>query len=149
VGYRCQNCINQQQKVFFEQFRPIYNLVAVAVALPLSLIAGIFIPNLGWFTIFLAPLAGTAIAEATRWAIGKRNGPYIWLIVCGSIVVGVLPKLFLSLLVFVSFMKSMSPNAEGVLGFVFGGGMGLLWNAVYLIAAVGSAYSRFAIRRRK
>ena len=149
VGYRCPQCVNQQQRVFYAEFRPIYYVVAALVALPLSLIAGFIIPNLGWFTIFLAPLAGTGIAEATRWAIGKRRGRYVWLVVCGSIVVGVLPELLLTLFTFFSLTETMTPDVGGAMYFVMGGGIGLLWNAIYLVAAVGTAYARFAINRRR
>ena len=69
VGYSCRACINRQQQVFYADFKPLYYLVAGAVALPLALIAGTVIPATGWFALFLGPLAGVGITEAARWAI--------------------------------------------------------------------------------
>jgi hypothetical protein len=143
VGYRCRNCINTQQQVFYTDFNPVHYLIAAAVALPLSLIAGWLIPSLGWYAIILGPLAGGGIAEAARWAIGRRRGPHIWLVVCGCIVVGTLPILF-------SLLLALAGSAlvlEDV-SYVPGGLMGLVWDIVYLVAAVGAAYARLRPGRR-
>ena len=121
VGYRCRNCISSQQRVFYAEFRPVHYLVAAVVALPLSLVAGWLLPTLGWlYTLVLGPLAGGAIAEAVRLAIGRRRGEFTWLVVCGCIVLGALPALFFSLL-------TVS------LGTV-------LWSIVYAAGAAGLAY---------
>jgi len=144
VGYRCRDCVNAQQQVFYTGFRSSYYLIAAAVALPLSLIAGWLIPRLGWYAIFLGPLVGGGIAEAARWAIKRRRGPYTWLVVCGSIVIGALPTLLLSVLSFVGLVAGVS----GTLGYLVGGAIRLLWVAVYLVTAVGAAYARLRVGRR-
>jgi hypothetical protein len=141
VGYRCKNCINTQQQVFYTGFRPIYYLVAAVVALPLSFVAGIVIPMLSWFAIFLGPVAGGGIAELVRLAIRRRRGKYVWLIVCGSIIVGALPALLLPLLALVG-LTLLSGNADGVFGSLLGGALGMIWPAVYVVTAVGAAYWR-------
>ena len=138
VGYRCKDCVRAQQKVFYADFRPAHYLVAAAVALPLALVAGWLVPSLGWYAIILGPLAGVGIAEAVRWAIRRRRGEYTWLVVCGCIVVGVLPQLLLTL--FTSVGPVLDPTAAGY--YITSGLMGLLWDVVYLVAAVGSAYAR-------
>ena len=143
VGYRCRDCVNAQQQVFYTGFRSSYYLVAAVVALPLSLAAGWLIPQLGWYAIFLGPVVGGGIAEAVRWAIKRRRGPYTWLVVCGSIVVGALPTLLLSVLSFIGLVASVS----GALGYLVGGAMRLLWVAVYLVTAVGAAYARLRVGR--
>ena len=130
VGYRCRECVNAQQRVFYADLRPIHYLVAAVVSLPLALVAGWLIPSLGWYTIFLGPLVGGGIAEAARWAIQRRRGRYIWLVVCGCIVGGVLPWLL------------------GKIGYGLGGLMGLIWDVVYLVVATGAAYARLRPGRR-
>ena len=144
VGYRCRDCVNAQQRVFYADFRPVHYLVAAAVALPLALVAGWLIPSLGWFAIFLGPLVGGGIAEAAHWAIQRRRGRYTWLVVCGCIAVGVLPKLLLTLLTFIG--PVVDPTAAGY--YITSGLMGLLWAVVYLVAAVGAAYARLRPGRR-
>ncbi|MBE9473233.1 MAG: B-box zinc finger protein [Chloroflexi bacterium] len=144
VGYRCRDCVNAQQRVFYADFRPVHYLVAAAVALPLALVAGWLIPSLGWFAIFLGPLVGGGIAEAAYRAIQRRRGRYTWLVVCGCIAVGVLPKLLLTLLTFIG--PVVDPTAAGY--YITSGLMGLLWAVVYLVAAVGAAYARLRPGRR-
>jgi hypothetical protein len=144
VGYRCRECVNAQQQVFYTGFRPSHYVIAAVVALPLSLVAGWLIPRLGWYVIFLGPVVGGGIAEAARWAIKRRRGPYTWLVVCGSIVVGALPTLLLSLLSFIGLMAGVS----GAAGYLVGGIMRLLWVAVYLVTAVGAAYARLRVGKR-
>jgi hypothetical protein len=142
VGYRCKNCVRTQQAVFYADFRPVHYLITVAVALPLSLIAGWLIPSLGWFAIILGPIAGSAIARAVQWATRRRRGRYVWAVACACIVVGALPWLLASLL------GSVLAFGAGAGFSVAGGVLGLIWFLVYLAAAVGSAYAWLRPGRR-
>lgn len=144
VGYRCPACVNAQQRAFYAGFKPSYYLIAAIVALPLSLLAGWLIPQLGWYTILLGPVVGGGIAEAARMAIGRRRGEYTWLVVCASIVVGALPALLVSLLSFLGLVA----GASGVLAYLVGGLTRLLWLGVYLLTAVGAAYARLRTGKR-
>jgi len=150
VGYRCKECINLQQQVFYADFRPIHYVVAAVVALPLSLAAGVIVPLLGWYAIILGPLAGTAIAEITRWAIRRRRGRYTWVIVCGSIVLGALPMLLLPLLGMagLALLGGFGGDVGNIAGYALGGLMGLLWPGAYLVTAVGAAYWRLRPGKR-
>ena len=130
VGYRCRECVNAQQRVFYADFRPTDYVVAAVVSLPLALVAGWLIPNLSWYVIILGPLVGGGIAEVAHWAIRRRRGQYTWLVVCGCIVAGALPWLL------------------GRIGFGGGGTLGVVWNVVYLAVAVGAAYARLRPGRR-
>lgn len=145
VGYRCPDCIRTQQKVFYAEFRPVYYLLAAAVALPLGVIAGWVIPSLGWYAMILGPVVGGGIAEIVHWAIGRRRGPYTWLIVSGAIVTGVLVKVGFSLLPYLIVIGGsdvpMGSYLQGWLG-------GLVWDAIYLFLAVGAAYARLRPGRR-
>ena len=145
VGYRCRDCISSQQRVFYADFRPVHYLIAGVVALPLALVAGWIVPSLGWYAIILGPLAGAGIAEAARWAIRRRRGPYTWLVVCGCIVVGGLFKLLLSLVPYL-LLSGATQNPAGY--YITGWMAGLLWEAVYLATAVGAAYARLRPGRR-
>ncbi len=144
VGYRCRECVNAQQRAFYADFRSSYYLIAAIVALPLSLAAGWLIPQLGWYTIFLGPVVGGGIAEAARWAIGRRRGEYTWLVVCGSIFVGTLPTLLLSLLLFLGLVAGV----PGLLASLVGGLVRFLWIGVYLLTAMGAAYARLRTGKR-
>jgi len=134
VGYICRNCLDRQQRAFYAAFRPIYYLVAAAVALPLGLIAGWFVPALGWFAIFLGPLAGGGIAEVAWRAIRRRRGRYTWLVVAGAIAVGGLPRLLIGLIPLVVSLADPTLLPVGV--------WPLVWTGVYLFTAVGAAIAR-------
>jgi hypothetical protein len=118
--------------------------VAGVVALPLSLVAGWLIPQLGWYAILLGPITGGGIAEAVRWATKRKRGEHTWLVVCGSILVGTLPMLILSLLSLIG-MLGMAPSR---LAFWAGGVMRLVWMGVYLLSAIGAAYARLRTGKR-
>lgn len=146
VGYRCRSCINAQQKIFYADFRPIHYVVVALVALPLSLVAGILIPMIGWFTFILSPAVGVGIAEISRLAIRRRRGKYVWVVVCGSIIIGGLLPIFgvagLALLVWM--MGGMGDVGNLALGGLFG----LLGPIVYVVMATGAAYWRLRPGKR-
>ena len=144
VGYRCRACVNAQQRAFYAGFKPSHYLIAALVAVPLSLAAGWLVPRLGWYAIFLGPVVGGGIAEAARWAVGRKRGKHMWLVVCGSIIVGALPTLLVSLLSFLGLIV----RASGVLAYLAGGLMRFLWLGIYLVTAVGAAYARLRTGKR-
>lgn len=136
VGYICPACRNRQQ-LFYAEFRPIYYLVAAAVALPLAFIAGWIIPASGWLAVILGPLAGTGIAEAARWAIRRRRGRYTWLVVSACILVGPLPWMLTVLLPTLD-----APIAAASLTNL---AWPLLWTIIYLAGAIGATIARLRI----
>jgi hypothetical protein len=133
VGYRCRECVRGQQQIFETVVWYDY-IVAGVLAAVLGGLAGALLVNLSWFTIFLAPIAGGAIAEIVRLAVRRRRGRNLFLVAAGAYVLGCLP-LF----------------AFGLLGLLLGGGNGgaglfsllrLLWPAVYVALATGTFYTR-------
>ncbi len=146
VGYRCRDCISNQQRVFYAEFRSIYYLIAALVTLPLALIAGWLIPRLGWFTIFLGPTVGTGIAEAAHWAIRRRRGRYTWLVVCGGIVLGWSVQLAFSILPRICSLASSSQGYISAWGSSWI--INIIWHLVYIATAVGAAYARLRPGRR-
>ena len=141
VGYRCRECVRSQQRVFYDDFDIGHYLLTVAVALPLSLVAGWLVPRLGWFSLILGPLAGTAIARATRWALRRRRGENTWLVVCGAIVLGGAVPIIVFVVLPLVALAGLGRSSLGVL-------VSLLWPVVYLITATGAAYAWLRPRRR-
>jgi hypothetical protein len=105
VGFRCPDCVREQQKKFYTGHTVDY-VIAVVVALPLSLIAGgifsFIIARIGffsWIISFLAaPVAGGIVAEAVRRAVGRRRSRYLGTVVAACFVLGVAPFALLMLL---------------------------------------------------
>ncbi len=115
VGFRCPDCIRQQEDKYYTGGNKDY-IIAAVIAVPFSLIvAGLFTTILGSFGFFaliigffVAPAATGAIAEAVRWGVQRRRSRYLRHVVVGSFLLGVAPFLLLSLM-------------SGILGMGFGG----------------------------
>jgi hypothetical protein len=126
VGYRCKDCIQEQQEIFYSALWYDYVLAAV-VTIPLSAVASLIISGIGWLTIFVAPFVGGIVAEAVRLVTRKRRGRWLPLIVSLAMIAGALLVV-----------------AGGMIGFLIGTPRlgDTVWQVVYLALAVSSAYYR-------
>ena len=121
VGYRCRQCVGQQQAAFYTGGAVDYVLGGV-IGLVLGGVASYLITLTGlWFiALILGPTVGIGIAEAVRLAVRRRRSRYLWLVVAGAMVLGAVPALVVSL---------MSIWSALVLG-------------LFLVLAVGAAAAR-------
>ncbi len=99
VGYRCKQCVGQQQSIFYSGGAADY-VIGGAVALVLGGIAGVIMGLLGYwfFALILGAPAGIGIAEVVRFFVRRRRSKHLWLVVSGGIVVGSLPAVLFNLL---------------------------------------------------
>lgn len=107
VGYRCSECIHQQQKVYFNALGS-DNFVALGVAFAVSAIGaplvGLLLSGFGFFGLIIAFIAGsgagTLLAGIIRRAVGRRRGrqlPLFALIgIIGGVLVGSVAFLFVT-----------------------------------------------------
>lgn len=124
VGFRCPDCIREQQDKYYSGTNFDYVLAAV-VALPLSLIvAGLFsliLGGLGLWLIFIggfiAPAVAGIIAEAVRWVVRRRRSRYLAHIVAGCVILGTLPFLLFDLFT-MNFFALLAPGMFLVLGVI-------------------------------
>ena len=121
VGYRCKECVGQQQASFYSGGVLDY-VIGGVIALVLGGIAGSIMVQLGlwFFALILGPTIGIGIAELVRLAVRRRRSKYLWLVVGAGLVVGSLPAMLLAL----------------------GGLWGLLTLGLFLVLAVGAAAAR-------
>jgi hypothetical protein len=121
VGYRCRECVGQQQAVYYSGGTLDY-LIAGAIALVLGGIASYLMMLIGFwfFAIILGPTVGIGIAEAIRFAVRRRRSKYLYLSAALGIVIGALPALLIGLFSLWS----------------------LLTLAIFLVLAVGAAMAR-------
>jgi hypothetical protein len=126
VGYRCKECIREQQGVFYSALWYDYVLAGV-ITIPLSAVASLIISGIGWLTIFVAPFVGGAIGEVVRLVTRRRRGRWLPLVVSLAMILGALPVV-----------------ASGLIGSFIGlPRLGnTIWQVVYLVLAVSSAYYR-------
>lgn len=126
TGYRCRDCVRGQQKVFnTAQWwdYPIAFTIAASLSLGGSFLAGV----LGFFVIFLAPLAGMGIAEVVRFAVRRRRSPQLFLVAAAGAALGALPLLLVTIIA-----------ALGSRGGLFG----ILWLGLYTFTVTSTVYYR-------
>lgn len=119
VGYLCPQCVREAQDVYFTA-GPIDYLLAGVVALILSVIAGLLVPRLGFFVIFLAPAAGTIIGRLAFRAGRRRHGRWLPHLVGAMVVIG-----------------GLVPVLPYLLNLQLGA---LLWPGLYVFLATGAAF---------
>lgn len=98
VGYRCKDCIREQQNTFFTAVSTDYVVVAVvsfllaAIAAPLiEVLLGIFGLFLGIIlAVVLGPTVGGTAATIIRRSVGRRRGRYMGIVAVVSIILGML-----------------------------------------------------------
>lgn len=135
TGYRCKECVRGQQKIFETAGTGDF-ILAPIVAGGLSLLGSFVVPLLGFFTIFLAPLAGTVIAEIVTRITNKRRSKNLFYLIAGAAAAGALP------LVIIALFSLFAGLRFG--GFNFYGLLPLIYRVVYLVMCTGSVYYRLA-----
>jgi hypothetical protein len=98
VGYRCKQCVGQQQASFYTGGVVDYVLGA-AIGLVLGGLASYLITLVGawFFALILGPTIGVGIAEAIRFAVRRRRSRYLWAVAAVSMLIGAAPALLISL----------------------------------------------------
>jgi hypothetical protein len=129
TGYRCKECVHNQQKIFDTAQWYDYPL-AIAIGGVLAFIGSQIVSYVGFFTIFLAPIAGLIIAEAVRFVIRRRRSRNLFLATAIAVAVGSLPPLLtviLSSLLGFGSLFALLP---------------LLWQGLYTFTVTSTVYYR-------
>jgi hypothetical protein len=133
TGYRCPECVRGQQQKF-NTANTVDFLFAPIMAAVLSFIGSYVVQFLGFFTIFLAPIAGGIIAEGVKLVIRNRRSKTLFYIIAGAVVLGALPML-------------LSPVLSLLFGFGTGNVFGLLrlvYQVVYVVLCTGTVFYRLS-----
>ena len=96
VGYRCPQCVRNQQKLFDTTLRRDYIIGTAVAAVGAAIGIGI-LTFLGIFGLLLAPVLGGGLAEVIRWAIGRRRSRRLPLVASIGAGIGAVPHLLLPL----------------------------------------------------
>ncbi len=138
IGYRCKECVSRHQQLF--ETAQWYDLViAFVLSTALSTVGGALVTALGWFVIFLAPMAGGVIAEVIFRAMRKRRSRYLSWIAASGAALGGLP---LCALPAIGLLFSLFGAQNGGIGSSFGLLFGLLWPVVYIALCASTLYYR-------
>jgi hypothetical protein len=136
VGYRCKDCVREQQKVFETAYWYDFPIAFIAAGVVLGL-GSILSSFIGFFIILIAALAGNVAVRAVEWSVRYRRSKYLWLAAAAGGVVGCLPVMLPALIMALLYYGDI--GAVGVLST----GIGLLWPAAYAVIAVGSLIASF------
>ena len=139
TGYRCRDCVRQQQKIFTTS-KPLDNVWGFLIAFIISLVGSFLTSLIGFFTFLLAPAAGVAVAEVVRGVTKKRRGKLLFRLVAIGVVLGGLPFILVTLISLVARLSLGSFSLFSLLP--------LGYQVLYLVLAVPSAYYRLSGSRR-
>ena len=134
TGYRCQECVRGQQKTF-ETTQWIDYPLAIFLAGILSYIGSRLVSSFGFFTIFIAPIAGVIIAEVIRFVLRKRRSKRLYQLSAIAAGAGAAIPILISLL---TLLFVMAQGGRGGLGFLFP----LIWQGVYAFVVPSTIYYR-------
>jgi hypothetical protein len=116
--------VRSQQKIFNTAVWFDY-LLSIPIAIILAFIGSSLTSRIGFFTIFIAPVAGVVIAEAIRFAIRKRRSKRLFQLSAGAAAVGGLVPLAVNLL-------------------TLNLGLSLIWQIAFTFIVTSTVYYRLA-----
>jgi hypothetical protein len=142
TGYRCPECVRQQQKKFdtAEWYDYIVAFIVAAIGSGIAsglvyLVSGIFY---GLLVLFIAPGAGAFIGNMVLRFIKNRRSRPLFLTAAIGMVAGALPALILVSL------RVLLGALYGGLGAAGGSLFPAIWEVVYLFLAVPAAYTQIS-----
>jgi hypothetical protein len=130
TGYRCTDCVRTQQKTF-DTATWIDYILAIGIAVIMAYIGSLLTSRIGFFTIFLAPIAGIVIAEVIRFAIRRRRSRRLFQATAAATAIGGLLPI-LSLLA----LTGLTIGFTGLFYFI--------WPVVYTVLVTSTVYYRLA-----
>ena len=133
TGYRCQDCIRQQQKVF-DTTKGLDVVIGFLISSIISFAGSWFVPRLGFFTILIAPGIGALIYKAVRLAIKKRRSKALNSAILAGALIGSLPLLvpqMLNVIAMPTEILSVIANLTP-----------LIWRVVYTVMVATTAYAQ-------
>lgn len=134
TGYRCKECVRGMQKTFNTANWYDYPL-AIVLAGALSFFGSLLVPYVGFFTIFIAPIAGTIIAEVIRYVLKRRRAKNLFQFTAGAAALGSLP-----LLLSLGFSVLLNLLGSGMGGFF--ALLPLIWQGLYTFTVATTVYYR-------
>ena len=138
TGYRCRECVRGQQKTF-ETAQWVDYPVSFILSLTLSFAGSYVASLLGFFTIFIAPVAGVATAEVVRWAVRRRRSRRLYQISAAGAILGSLPIILMRGIGLLAVFAATGSVSSGLFGL-----LPLAYGVLYAFLMVSTFYYRLA-----
>ena len=133
TGYRCQECVRSQQKVF-DSTKGLDVVIGFLISAVISFAGSWLVPRLGFFTLFVAPGVGTLIYNAVRLSVKRRRSRALNSAILAGALIGSLPLLLPDL----GRVILLSPDAFSAVGNL----LPLVWQVVYSVLVATTAYAQ-------
>ncbi len=141
TGYRCPECVKEQQKKFdtaeWYDYIVAFVVAAIGSAIASGLIAIVSNIFFGLLVLFIAPGAGGVIGNLVLRFIKNRRSRRLFLTAAIGMVAGALPALLI-----ISLPALLAFLGAGVRGLV--ALLPAVWEVVYLFLAVPAAYTQIS-----
>ncbi len=131
TGYRCRDCLRQQQKVF-DNTQGLDVVVGFVISMLIALAGSWLSARISYLVILLAPGVGLLIYNAVRLAVKRRRSRALSIAILAGAIAGALPVLALTL-----YYVFTSPAAVPFSSLNF---LPLIWQAAYAVIVPSSAY---------
>ena len=142
TGYRCRNCVREQQKKFdtAQWYDYVVAFIVAAIGSGITSVLVFFASQFffGILVLFLAPGAGVIIGNIVLRFIRNRRSRALFLTSAVGIVVGAVPALLMFALPILLALMA------GSLGAGLGAILPAIWEVVYLFMAVPAAYTQIS-----
>ncbi|MBG0785740.1 MAG: hypothetical protein H0S79_11610 [Anaerolineaceae bacterium] len=139
TGYRCRDCVRQQQKIF-DTSKPLDYVLGFLLAALVSYLGSLLAARIGFFIFLLGPATGVAAAEVVRFATKKRRSKALFRLFNAGLIVGGIPRLFILL---VTLFWGMDVN-----GLNFYALLPLVYQIIFLALAVPAGFYRLSGKQR-
>ena len=139
TGYRCPDCVRQQQKIF-DTSKPLDYVWGFLLAAVVSFLGSMLAARIGFFIFLLGPATGVAAAEVVRFATRRRRSKVLFRLFNAGLIVGGIPRLFILLL---NIFWGINMNA---LNFIVV--LPLIYQVIFMALAIPAGFYRLSGRRR-
>ncbi len=133
TGYRCRECVRGHQKIFESALWYDY-ISGFMLTVFLAFIGSWLLPKLGFFVLFLAPMAGAGIAGAARLIIQKRRSKRLFQVITAAAFIGSVPLALSKIITLIVLFPAY--------GLDLGSLLGLAWQSAYAIMVTSAVYYR-------
>jgi len=137
VGYRCKECVRSQQKIFNNTKSWDYPIALVLGAI-MAAVCGL-VTLIGFFTLFVTPVIGVAIAEVIRWATCHRRSPTLHKITVLGVALGTAPLMLYDIIMAILWLNA----GYGLWNVI----APLVWQSIYTVIVISTVYARFPGRK--
>jgi len=134
TGYRCPECIRDQEKKFDTARLPDY-LISCVLSAGIAFLGSYIARYIGFFTLLVAPVVSTIISEAILKLTRGRNSTLLTHLVLISAILGSLPLLLIGLYNLFFYLSYYGFSA-------IGSSLSTIWQAGYTIIMATTLHAR-------